>query len=281
MPSSVVRRLQTVIDLSPAVERVADYVRAHTRECLTQTADEIANEAQVSPSVVIRFVKELGFRGMQEFRVTLAAEMGTQAPSIYEQAAQQIAGGRGLVRTVLGEAAQALLDTAEIVSDATVEEVASRLIAARRSEIYGVGASGFVAEDAAHKLMRLNVPATAMSDPHIQPIYASQLTAADVAIAVSYSGRTADTVDVATIAKESGAYVVALTSAPSSPLARIADALLLVPAVDAPDTLGVFTARLLQIAVLDAVTVAIAMKEPGRLAALRSRTRLLSHRKGR
>jgi RpiR family transcriptional regulator, carbohydrate utilization regulator len=277
MSAGVIARL-SALEVSPAVGRVADYVRDHPRECLLLTSDEIANRAQVSPSVVIKFVKDLGFRGMQDFRVTLASELGRPTPTIYDEVAEKRS-EQGIAATVLSEAAQALLDAVEGLTDPLLESVALSLIRARRIGLYGAGASAYVAEDGAHKLMRLDLPAWAITDPHTQPVFASQLTPDDVVIAISYSGKTTDTVDSAAVARGSGAQVVAITSGLTAPLARVAHTVLPVPAVDAPDTLGAFTSRLVQLAVLDALTVAITMAEPARLSAMRSRAQLLQPRR--
>ncbi len=277
MTTGVLTRLAT-LDVPPAVGRVADYVRDHARECLLMTSDEIANRAQVSPSVVIKFVKELGFRGMQDFRVTLAAELGGPAPTIYDEVAQRRA-EQGIAATVLSEAAQGLLDAADGLPDDLLERVAALLTKARRIGLYGAGSSAFVAQDAAHKLIRLDLPAWAITDPHIQTVFASQLGAQDVVVAISYSGKTSDIVEGAEVARSVGAQVVAVTSWPASPLARVAHHVLPIPAVEAPDTLGTFRSRLLQLAVLDAVTVAITLAEPARLSAMQSRVRLLQPRR--
>ncbi|MCL6596978.1 MAG: MurR/RpiR family transcriptional regulator [Firmicutes bacterium] len=263
---------------TPALGRVAEYVRTHPREALTRSTYEIAAEAQVSPSVVIRFVRELGLRGMQDFRVTLAAELGAQLPTIYDEALAK-GPSQGVAATVLRSIAQALVDTADALSEAALGECADRVRAARRIELYGVGASGFVAMDGAHKLGRLDLPAWAYTDPHLQIMFASNLTPADVAIAISHSGQTSDTVEAAQTARMAGAQVIAITSGREGPLARAAHQVLWTPAFDPPVMLGTFTSRIVHLAVIDALTVAIVAREPERLERMRSRAALLRRRK--
>ena len=59
--------------------------------------------------------------------------------------------------------------------------------------------------------------------------------AGDVLIAVSGSGTTASVVGAADTAKKVGASVLAVTTAPDSPLARRADEVLVLPAADKQD----------------------------------------------
>lgn len=263
---------------TPAVARVSDYVRLHPRQALTQSTFEIADAARVSPSVVIRFVRELGLSGMQEFRVTLATELSQSRGSLYEEVMAN-GPGTGTATTVFTSIARSLLETADFLTEDLLSQCTDLLLSARRLELYGVGASGFVALDGAHKFARLNLPAWAYTDPHLQIMFASNLGPEDVVLAISHSGQTTDTVEAAQVARLTGAHVIALTSARESDLARIAHVLLLTPASESPAMLGAFTSRLLHLAVIDCLTVAAVMREPERLATMRSRASLLGRRK--
>jgi DNA-binding MurR/RpiR family transcriptional regulator len=53
---------------------------------------------------------------------------------------------------------------------------------------------------------------------------AALLSEASVAIAFSNTGRTEETIEMLALAKSSGAYGVAVTSDPASPMAKVADA---------------------------------------------------------
>ncbi|RYE39779.1 MAG: SIS domain-containing protein, partial [Hyphomicrobiales bacterium] len=67
--------------------------------------------------------------------------------------------------------------------------------------------------------------------------------AGDVLIAVSGSGTTASVVGAADTAKRVGASVLAVTTAPDSPLARRADEALVLPAADKQDHSAAITAQ--------------------------------------
>src|ERR687892_486336 len=83
--------------------------------------------------------------------------------------------------------------------------VADAVVAARRIDIYGIGASGFVGQDLHQKLHRIGLLAFSWPDPHAALTSAALLDAECVAIAISHTGTTLDTVDALRAARESGA----------------------------------------------------------------------------
>ncbi len=264
--------------LTPSVSKVARYIRMDPWKALGQTTYEIANEAQVSPSVVIRLIHELGCSGMQDFRVRLAAELGKAVPSIYEEAADG-SPHRTPTQTVLLETAQALVDMADILSDEEVQEAARRILEANRIAIFGAGDSGYVAMDAAHKLQRLGFAAWAYTDSHLQLLCTSALTEEDVAIFISYSGQTTEALEAAKETRRRRARVISLTASRDTSLGGLSDLVLCTPSGDSPDMLGAFIPRLIQLAVIDCLCVAISVKEPDRLTTMLSRAEVLRQHK--
>ncbi len=112
---------------------------------------------------------------------------------------------------------------AEMSEDAPQELM--RLIQNARSVFAsGKGRSGYIASCLAMRLMQMGftvyVPGEATCP---------RIGAEDLMIAVSCSGRTVTTVELARISQNSGADVVAVTADPESPLAEISDHVILVP----------------------------------------------------
>lgn len=64
-------------ELSKANKRLADYFLQNSDQIIGHTAQEIGEAAGVSPASVIRFVKKIGYAGLDEVKVQLAAEYGT------------------------------------------------------------------------------------------------------------------------------------------------------------------------------------------------------------
>ena len=100
---------------------------------------------------------------------------------------------------IVARIGQSLTDSVrETVDRLNLEQLERATVAisqARRVDVYGVGASGLVAEDLSRKLHRIGLSAWAWADPHQAITSAANLGTEDVIVAVSHSGRTVDTLD--------------------------------------------------------------------------------------
>lgn len=129
---------------------------------------------------------------------------------------------------------------------------------ARQIVFAGLGASGQVARDACHKFFRLGIPCTALHDTTMILQYAAIADSHDVLVLLSHSGRWQEFGRAAKMARERGATVIAVTSQDS---VFAEEASLHFPCSVVEDT-NIFTpmsSRLAQLALLDAIQVALAL----------------------
>ncbi|WP_432849211.1 6-phospho-3-hexuloisomerase [Amycolatopsis sp. CA-161197] len=94
----------------------------------------------------------------------------------------------------------------------------------------GTGRSGLALQMAAMRFMHLGLPTHVVGE-----VTAPAIGAGDVLVAASGSGKTARVVRAAQTARDQGADVIALTTAPESPLAETATEVLIIPAADKQD----------------------------------------------
>ena len=209
-----------VPNLAPAERRVADAVLADPAGSAMQTISRLARTCTVSETTVIRFCRTIGLRGYPELRLALAAAVSPTG-----------GGGRYLAGDIdddddlstivkkIGYAdARAVEDTTENLDVAVLARVVDLMASARRIDIYGVGASGYVALDLQHKLQRIGRLGLAWPDPHMALTSAALLGPDDVAFGLSHTGTTIDTIQALQIARAAGASTVALTNFPHSPI---------------------------------------------------------------
>ena len=140
-------------------------------------------------------------------------------------------------------------------------KVVDALVDASRIDIYGVGASGFVAGDLEMKLQRIARPAQAWPDPHMAISSASLRGPGDVAIGLSHTGTTVDTIDALAEARSHGATTVAITNFPWSPITEVADHVLLTAARETVFRSGAMTSRIAQLTVVDCLFVTLAQRD--------------------
>lgn len=252
--SRLLTKLRASLDgLSPVLQRVAQYVLDNPDAVIYHSVTELSEATRSSEGSIIRFCQDLGFSGFQEFKLTLAVELDPPGRKRPPRPAPGRPGDGELMARLAELAAGAAQETANLYESDAAAEVAAKLVACRRVDIYGVGASGVIAQYYAYKLLRLGLTAQAFTDVHLGTMSASNLGREAVAIGVSSSGSTLDTLQALKAAKEAGAFTVAITNRLKSPLAKVADRSLFASPPESPLTGGDVFAKFGQLLLLEAI----------------------------
>jgi len=209
-------------------KQVAEYILNSKKEDIVcSTITELASSCKVSEATIVRFVKKVGFETFQDFKFNLAMDENEEVLEgerditiLKNDLPQEI-----LKKVKLG-CLNSIENTTSIINMNEFLHAVNFIRSAGRIEIYGVGSSSAVAKILQYKLTRLGFPAYALEDPHMQAISAATLNFGDLAIGISQSGSTKDTVDSIAIAKKHGATTICLTEHVDSPLTKNADVVL-------------------------------------------------------
>lgn len=119
-----------------------------------------------------------------------------------------------------------------------LDRVLDVLTAADRVFVVGAGRSGLALRMTAMRLMHLGLEVHVVGETTTPAIRAQ-----DALLTASGSGTTGGIIRAAETAADVGARIVAITTAPDSPLARAADALVTVPAATKLDRSGAASAQ--------------------------------------
>ena len=245
----------------PAEQRVARRVLSDPTGAAALTIYELAGAAETSQTTVIRFCKALGLAGYPQLRLALAAEAGGRgAPP---EVGAEIGPDDSLADVVAKVAyadARAVEETAQQLDTEALESVVDALAGACRVDLYGVGASAFVALDLQQKLHRIRRVCFAWSDAHVALTSAALLGPGDVAVGISHRGTTTETVEALERAAQGGAITVALTNFPRSPLAAVADHVLTTAARETTYRSGAMASRIAQLMVVDCLFIGLAQR---------------------
>ena len=262
--TSIAVRLRAILpSLSRSEKRVATRVLEDPRGVAASTITELAERCETSETTVIRFCRTLGLSGYPQLRLTLATEAGRSDTGTARVVDSDIGPGDALAQIVEKIAyadARAVEETAAQLDLTSLQAVVDALVAARRIDVYGVGASAFVAMDLQQKMHRIGRIAFAWSDTHIALTSAALLRAGDVAIGVSHTGVTSDTIDALAEARRRGATTVALTNFPRSPIAQVADHVLTTAVRETTFRSGAMASRLAQLTLVDFMFVGVAQQ---------------------
>lgn len=253
--------------LTKASRKIATVILADPDWAINSAIAGVATRAGVSEPSVNRFCHALGCRGFPDFKVQLAQEL---AHSQYGQEAKmtRVVDADDDIEQVIEkifDSTHASLEASQAVCEPhTVEQAVDLLTQARSIVFYGLGASGSVAIDAQHKFLRFDIPVIAHVDNLNQRMTAAGLGSQDVAVCISYTGRTLAMVEVAEIAKKAGAAVIGITSA-HSPLADECDLVMPVDGAENTDLYTPMTSRIDHLVLVDILATGFALKRRGRL----------------
>lgn len=123
-----------------------------------------------------------------------------------------------------------IADIAAKIDERQLAAVSGPLGDANRIFVAGAGRSGLVLRMAAMRLMHLGLDVHVAGDTTTPAIRSG-----DLLLVASGSGTTSGVVKAAETATEAGARIAAFTTNPDSPLARLADALVIIPAAQKTD----------------------------------------------
>lgn len=247
--------------LSPSEARVAQTALNDAAGAAASTIGELARRSETSETTVLRLCRTIGFGGYPEFRLALAAASAAVPEPEYlsgeilpSDSVEQV------VRKVTGADAQAIVETAAHISMKAIADVSAALGRAGRIDLYGAGASLFVAQDLHHKLHRIGLISHCFADPHSAISSAALLSSPDVAIGLSHTGMTKDTVRYLEVAREAGAITVAITNSPRSAIARVGQFVVTTAARETTFRSGAMASRIAQLTVVDVLFVLTAQR---------------------
>ncbi len=262
-PSPLVRIRSLLPGLAKAEQRVAHVVLEDPGGVARRSITEVADSAGTSETTVTRFCKAVGVSGYPELRIALAADTARAAARTDRDMGGDIDPSDDLTQVVGKVAfadARAVEETAEQLDIGALRQVVEAIAGAGRVDVYGVGASAFVALDLQQKLHRIGRVCFAWNDTHIMLTSAAVLEPGDVAVGISHTGATTDTVEALRQARERGATTVAVTNFPRSPIAEVADHVLTTAARETTFRSGATASRIAQLTVIDCVFIGVAQR---------------------
>ena len=266
---------------SESERKAADFVLAHPEAVIFCTIAELSRQSASSAPAIVRLCKRAGISGYRELQMLLAkdiysatGEKSPELPDIQLEARMDVA---TVAREAVRRSKEGLDRLLDILNNESIQLTVERILASRTVYLFGVGASNLVAQDMAQKLQRLGIAGYSWSDSEMQVTAACAMTDADMALAFSWSGETAPLLRAVAEARKSGAWVAAITRMGSSQLARQADCLLAIPAIESTFRLGATVSRIAQLTVVDILYTALVSWDLERALPLIERSMRATH----
>ncbi|MBE4594413.1 XRE family transcriptional regulator [Vibrio navarrensis] len=218
----VARRTQ----LSQSGRVIGDWIVENAEKAAQLTSQELAEQAQVSQSSIVKFTQRLGFKGYSAFKLALTEEIGRKQAMQATPLHSDILADDPLAviaQKLIKAKTDAMFQTTNALSYEACHQAVLWLSEAKRVQIVGIGGSALTAKDLSYKLLKLGITTLAEQDSHVQIAVARTLSEQDVQIVISFSGERKEILVAAEAAKEQGAKVIALSSPKKNRLRQIAD----------------------------------------------------------
>jgi DNA-binding MurR/RpiR family transcriptional regulator len=240
----------------PAAEKkAAEYILREAKNVLHYNITELARRSGVSQAAIVRFCRRIGAGGFADFKLRLSHDVFRTSDERFlpdlelESDMDPALAVKGTIGGI--QRSMARLETLTDIS--LISRSADLIRSARINYIFGIGASGLVAQDLVQKLIRIGIPCFSIQDADPQITVACNLQKEDIAFIVSYSGETPAMITVSQWARKKGARVISLTMETENTLRASADIALLVPSLERVYRSGATLSRLTQLAVIDMI----------------------------
>ncbi|QYH36569.1 MurR/RpiR family transcriptional regulator [Salinibacterium sp. M195] len=281
--AALVRMRSLLPELRPSERRVADLFLADPTAAADLSIKQIASRCQTSTTTVVRFSQRMGYEHLRDLRRDVLRDVARE--SFETSALPDVSGDinkndslHEIVAKVSLAETLSIADTAKTLDVVALAAAVATVVGSSRVDIFGVGASSIVGLDLQQKLTRIGRTALNWSDSHAAWTSAATLGPHAVAIAVSHSGRTIDTIEFLAIARAAGAATIAITNHESSPLAEHADIVLTTAARETGFRSGALGSRIAQLMVVDCMFVGVAQANYERsMSAIRDTYAVVRH----
>jgi RpiR family transcriptional regulator, carbohydrate utilization regulator len=208
--------------LRGAPEKVAQYVLSAPRETINSTISALASRIGVSEASIVRFSQTLGYPGFHALKIRLAEDLVAPKSFLHEDLAPDDEPAVA-AKKAMAMGLRSLEDTIHLLDLEVLGAVIAACCAAHNIYLFASGNSTPIAMDLVFRLTKIGLHCRSSVDPTMQEMHASLTTSDDVAVGISYTGSSRDTVHVLDLARQCGARTVCITNHSDSPLAREAD----------------------------------------------------------
>lgn len=216
--------------LSKTNKKIADFVLMNKEMVVKQNVAQFAEASDASGSAIIRFIKIIGYKSFEAFKIDLVKELESFDVNLLDPIVDSnddlkcIAEKLFNLVFVYGRETKQYMDLKEL------ERAVNALKKAKTIFIFGIGTSALPAMDFYHKLKRIGIHANYESDYHTMIEICNNCKKNDVFLGISYSGQTTEVLYLSKICKMKGASIISITRENlNAPLCCVSDIHLFIP----------------------------------------------------
>ena len=243
---------------SKGQKQIARFILEHYDKAAFMTASRLGVTVGVSESTVVRFATELGYDGYPHLQRALQEMIRNKLTSVQRmEVAGDRMGGRDVLQTVLHADTDMIRVTLDEIDRDAFQGAVDALVGAKRIYILGVRSSSALASFLGFYFNLLFENVTLVHTNSVSEIFEQVLRVGpgDVLFGISFPRYSKRTLSAMKYARDRGARVIALTDSQLSPLARVADHVLLARS----DMASFVDSLVAPLSVINALIVAVGM----------------------
>lgn len=255
--SQIASRYKT---LTPRQRKVAEYLFHNLSQAILLNSRQLAANAGVSEATLIRFITGLGFGGFPEFKKAVGQKILENASTSERlaESAKTMKGRMSMVKRILDGDVENIQMVGARMTEDVFEQAVGKICGARRLYVLGLRSSYALAFYLAFNL-RFFLTSVTLVELGIGdiPEQLRDLGSSDMLVAISFKRYTREVVRITEKVKAKGAHVLAVTNSELSPIAQLADGVLIAQ-TGIPSYFESFVAPM---SLLNALITAVAVKK--------------------
>lgn len=223
----IVDKLALQEKLSEGEKTLAAYILAHGMEIAKYSTRSLAEVTYTSPPTVLRLCKKLGFTGFDDFKQNFVRELeyldqqqgkvDFNFPFAENDSPMRVAQNIGELYE------EAVKDTMQLLRYEDLHKAVLLLKYHEEIHIFSAGTAINQAESFREKMLKIGKRVVIFNNLNYQRYQVCCLSERDLAMIISYSGETAQMLEIARQCKRSGTPILALTSFGENSLTCYAD----------------------------------------------------------
>ena len=259
MAKSVLHTIEDNLStFSKGQKRIGRYILDHYDQAAFMTASKLGKLTEVSESTVVRFAAELGFDGYPAMQRALQEMVLNRLTSVQRiEVTDERLGEQDVVSTILQADMDRLRHTNEHLDREAFSGAVEALLQARCIYVLGVRSSAALASSLSYYLHYMFENVRLITTPSTSEVFEQlvRISPQDAVIGISFPRYSKRTLSAMKYARDRGARVIALTDSQLSPLARVADHVLLARS----DMASFVDSLVAPLSVINALIVAVGM----------------------
>lgn len=263
-------------DLTQSEKLVADYILEHIDDIKTITSHQLAINTNIGQSTIIRFSQKLGYGSFRELLADLSA---IPRQDIYREEIQIHESMNDTNRKIIAQYQDIVEITFQNNKAEIIQQACDMLTRFKKVITFGIGSSNLFCEYLANQLVKMGLLCITSQTPHTIYSLIDQSRKDTVLFLISESGETHEVIKAASIAKERGVPIIAMTRMSKNPLHGYADLLLKTVAFETQTRLNITTMRCSQLYLIDALYLNIMKSNFTKYNKIIARSEVLSDRR--